>query len=500
MLHSGGASLVSSIPSALSWRSDLHTLALQSAPDRWTARRPRAHRAPMVASVGRITAGTGYRYLADEVATSKHDYYAGRGEAPGVWAGSGCAELGLNGVVDVSDMDALYGRFVDPRTAGGAEVVLGRKVSARVVNAGTPREHVSEPLAALDVTFSPSKSVSALWAAHPSDDRPPGRPRRPRRRRRRRARLPRGQRRPHPHRRRRPAAHRLERVHHRQVPPPHRPLDRPRSPRRRPPAAHPLRHPQPRPRQRRRVAHRRLQGGLPPRPRRRRALRRRAGTRAHRPAGGRLGHARPGRSVAHARDPRHPRRCPVAMVVAPPPDPRRLRPAARGVPRRQRPQPDPRRGRGDEGPGHRRVTAAEGRWRVRPPHRLARRACGRRAGGDRPLRRRRPVGRDDRRATRRRRSAAATSGRRRARAPAVLVEPNPRLRRGGQAHRRSHSRVDRARDRADRRRVRVPRARRRPALRRARRHSVQLAADPRCRARDHHDRPHPSRLGHRPPT
>ena len=123
----------------------------------------------MVASVGRITAGTGYRYLADEVATSKHDYYAGRGEAPGVWAGSGSAELGLAGVVDVSDMDALYGRFVDPRTAGGAEVVLGRKVSARVVNAGTPREHVSEPLAALDVTFSPSKSVSALWAAHPSE-------------------------------------------------------------------------------------------------------------------------------------------------------------------------------------------------------------------------------------------------------------------------------------------------------------------------------------------
>ena len=61
----------------------------------------------MVASVGRITAGTGYRYLADEVATSKHDYYAGRGEAPGVWAGSGSAELGLAGVVDVFDMDAL---------------------------------------------------------------------------------------------------------------------------------------------------------------------------------------------------------------------------------------------------------------------------------------------------------------------------------------------------------------------------------------------------------
>ncbi len=112
--------------------------------------------------------GHGYRYLADEVATSKHDYYAGRGESPGVWAGSGCAELGLTGVVDIRDMDALYGRFVDPRTAGGAEVILGWNVSARVMHAGTPREYVVQPNAAFDVTFSPSKSVSALWAAHAS--------------------------------------------------------------------------------------------------------------------------------------------------------------------------------------------------------------------------------------------------------------------------------------------------------------------------------------------
>ena len=122
----------------------------------------------MVASVGQISAGTGYRYLADEVATSKHDYYAGRGESQGVWAGSGCAELGLVGVVNTRDMDALYGRFVDPRTAECDEVTLGRKVSARLMHAGTPREYVAQPNAAFDVTFSPSKSVSALWAAHPS--------------------------------------------------------------------------------------------------------------------------------------------------------------------------------------------------------------------------------------------------------------------------------------------------------------------------------------------
>lgn len=123
----------------------------------------------MVASVGRISAGTGYEYLAKEVATSKHDYYAGRGEAPGRWAGTGSADLSLEGRVDEHDMEALYGRFVDPRTSGRDEVVLGRKVTARTMYAGTPRQYVAQPIAALDVTFSPSKSVSALWATHRSE-------------------------------------------------------------------------------------------------------------------------------------------------------------------------------------------------------------------------------------------------------------------------------------------------------------------------------------------
>jgi conjugative relaxase-like TrwC/TraI family protein len=120
----------------------------------------------MVASVGRISAGVGYDYLTKEVATSKHDYYAGHGEAPGVWAGRGLSALGLAGEVAAEDMAHLYGRFVDPRSAGSDnEVVLGQKVSSRTLHAGTPREKVLEPVAAFDVTFSPSKSVSALWAA-----------------------------------------------------------------------------------------------------------------------------------------------------------------------------------------------------------------------------------------------------------------------------------------------------------------------------------------------
>ena len=129
----------------------------------------RVYRRPgMVASVGRITAGRGYDYLTRDVATSKHDYYTGRGEAAGVWTGRGSAVIGLSGEVDADDMAVLYGRFVVPSTAGGTrlpsgrwqpEQVLGRKVVAKKRADGT----IAEPVAAFDVTFSPSKSVSLLW-------------------------------------------------------------------------------------------------------------------------------------------------------------------------------------------------------------------------------------------------------------------------------------------------------------------------------------------------
>ena len=122
----------------------------------------------MVASVGRITAGRGYDYLTRDVATSKHDYYTGKGEAAGVWTGRGASGIGLSGQVEADDMAVLYGRFVVPSTAGGTrlpsgrwqpEEVLGRKVVAKTRADGS----VAEPIAAFDVTFSPSKSVSVLW-------------------------------------------------------------------------------------------------------------------------------------------------------------------------------------------------------------------------------------------------------------------------------------------------------------------------------------------------
>jgi len=98
----------------------------------------------MVATVGRVTSRGGpngrHRYYLNSVANGRHDYYTGAGEAPGVWTGRGCGLLGLEGIVDATVMDTLYGRFVDPRTAGGQreadgrmipETVLGRRVSTR---------------------------------------------------------------------------------------------------------------------------------------------------------------------------------------------------------------------------------------------------------------------------------------------------------------------------------------------------------------------------------
>jgi conjugative relaxase-like TrwC/TraI family protein len=73
-------------------------------------------------------------------------------------------------------MAALYGCFVDPRTRENCrrgpdgrplpEVIVGEglRLEPRVLNVGTSSERTLEQVAAFDVTFSPAKSVSVLWA------------------------------------------------------------------------------------------------------------------------------------------------------------------------------------------------------------------------------------------------------------------------------------------------------------------------------------------------
>jgi len=65
-----------------------------------------------------INPGHSVRYLTEEVAEGRENYYTGavsEGEPPGRWYGAGAAFLGLYGLVDHQDMEALYEHFVDPR-------------------------------------------------------------------------------------------------------------------------------------------------------------------------------------------------------------------------------------------------------------------------------------------------------------------------------------------------------------------------------------------------
>lgn len=58
-------------------------------------------------SRGKITPGS-LSYYTDIVATGVEDYYAGRGEAPGAWLGTGAAAAGIEGEVSAEQLAALF--------------------------------------------------------------------------------------------------------------------------------------------------------------------------------------------------------------------------------------------------------------------------------------------------------------------------------------------------------------------------------------------------------
>ncbi|HEU5042918.1 MAG TPA: MobF family relaxase [Nocardioidaceae bacterium] len=112
----------------------------------------------------KLAAGSGYEYLTRQVAVADStelgrmklaDYYATKGEAPGRWVGPGLA--GIDGIgcgdpVTAEQMRNLFGEGRHP-VAGTA---LGRA-------------YRPDAVAGFDLTFSPAKSVSTLWAVAPSD-------------------------------------------------------------------------------------------------------------------------------------------------------------------------------------------------------------------------------------------------------------------------------------------------------------------------------------------
>ncbi|MFJ9390434.1 MobF family relaxase [Nocardioides sp. NPDC101246] len=113
-------------------------------------------------TIHKLAAGSGYEYLTRQVAAADStelggmplaDYYEAKGEAPGRWLGSGLASLhGIEPrqVVTAEQMGHLFGEGTDP-----------------VSGAALGRPQRKGGVAGFDLTFSPVKSVSALWAVAP---------------------------------------------------------------------------------------------------------------------------------------------------------------------------------------------------------------------------------------------------------------------------------------------------------------------------------------------
>ena len=118
-------------------------------------------------SVAKLTLGQ-EAYYEQQVARGLDDYYAGRGESPGIWAGSGTEALGLVGVVEDGDLGTLL-RGVNP----ASEEMLRAPVRERTitvrrldVESGEWREEQKRlaPVSGFDLVFSCPKSVSLLHA------------------------------------------------------------------------------------------------------------------------------------------------------------------------------------------------------------------------------------------------------------------------------------------------------------------------------------------------
>jgi conjugative relaxase-like TrwC/TraI family protein len=97
-------------------------------------------------TIGKLAAGpTAGRYYVDQVAQGREDYYAGEGEAPGEWTGTGATSLGLHGAVREEGVVRLLS-LEDPVTGE----LLGRPPAPDTV-------------AGFDLTFRAPKSVGVLF-------------------------------------------------------------------------------------------------------------------------------------------------------------------------------------------------------------------------------------------------------------------------------------------------------------------------------------------------
>jgi conjugative relaxase-like TrwC/TraI family protein len=118
-------------------------------------------------SVAKLTLGQ-EAYYEQQVASGLDDYYAGRGESPGLWAGSGASGLGLVGVVEEGALGTLL-RGVDPASGKLLRAPVRKRiitVRALDLETGEWREEPKRlaPVSGYDLVFSCPKSVSLLHA------------------------------------------------------------------------------------------------------------------------------------------------------------------------------------------------------------------------------------------------------------------------------------------------------------------------------------------------
>src|SRR3954469_2748022 len=127
-----------------------------------------------VLSIAKLTPGQ-EGYYERSVADGLDDYYAGRGESPGVWTGRGAQELELEGLVQEGELGRLI-RGVHPQTEKQLRIhPKARGITIERIDPLTDERSIETkklaPVAGFDLVFSPPKSVSLLHALGDEDTR-----------------------------------------------------------------------------------------------------------------------------------------------------------------------------------------------------------------------------------------------------------------------------------------------------------------------------------------
>src|SRR3954463_10485469 len=122
-----------------------------------------------VLSIAKLTPGQ-ERYYERSVAAGLDDYYAGRGESPGVWTGRGARALELEGVVREGELGRLI-QGLHPQTENPLRArrsMKPRLITIERIDPLTDERRIETkklaPVAGFDLVFSPPKSVSLLHA------------------------------------------------------------------------------------------------------------------------------------------------------------------------------------------------------------------------------------------------------------------------------------------------------------------------------------------------